>query len=276
MEQLLDNLFHTYDERKIVKLENGKAMYELSRAFGPHMGIRVCGEVDGFGFHRQYYYPYLEGHCETTDQTVIINTRTDGAGFIGEAEDGRVDISLIFYLQNPADYLQNSFMGYLADRRITTTITGLASGGAILLPGKSDRQGTHREERNDYYRRHEQMVTAAKNGSEEAIESLTIEDMDIYAMISRRVLHEDILTIIDTYFMPYGMESDQYQILGTILCYTKVRNSITREYVYQMTIDCNGMLIDLCINEKDLLGDPEEGRRFKGNIWLQGRLNLDH
>ena len=23
-------------------------------------------------------------------------------------------------------------------------------------------------------------------------------------------------------------------------------------------------------------GDPEEGRRFKGNIWLQGRLNLDH
>ena len=86
MEQLLDNLFHTYDERKIVKLENGKAMYELSRAFGPHMGIRVCGEVDGFGFHRQYYYPYLEGHCETTDQTVIINTRTDGAGFIGEAE----------------------------------------------------------------------------------------------------------------------------------------------------------------------------------------------
>ena len=119
-------------------------------------------------------------------------------------------------------------------------------------------------------------MTAAKNGSEEAIESLTIEDMDIYAMISRRVLHEDILTIIDTYFMPYGMESDQYQILGTILFYTKVRNSITREYVYQMTVDCNGMLIDLCINEKDLLGDPEEGRRFKGNIWLQGRLNLDH
>ena len=31
--------------------------------------------------------------------------------------------------------------------------------------------------------------------------------------------------------------------------------------------------MDVCINEKDLLGEPKEGRRFKGVIWLQGRLN---
>jgi len=29
----------------------------------------------------------------------------------------------------------------------------------------------------------------------------------------------------------------------------------------------------VCINAKDLIGEPEEGRRFKGVIWLQGFVN---
>jgi len=33
------------------------------------------------------------------------------------------------------------------------------------------------------------------------------------------------------------------------------------------------MMLDLAINDKDLTGEPEAGRRFKGSIWLQGRLD---
>ncbi len=42
-----------------------------------------------------------------------------------------------------------------------------------------------------------------------------------------------------------------------------------------MNIECNDMYFDICINEKDLMGVPEEGRRFKGSIWLQGRINFN-
>ena len=42
-----------------------------------------------------------------------------------------------------------------------------------------------------------------------------------------------------------------------------------------MTLECNDMYVDICVNAKDLLGVPEIGRRFKGNIWLQGQLNFD-
>ena len=28
------------------------------------------------------------------------------------------------------------------------------------------------------------------------------------------------------------------------------------------------------VNEKDLLGEPEVGRRFRGNIWLQGEIRV--
>ena len=40
-----------------------------------------------------------------------------------------------------------------------------------------------------------------------------------------------------------------------------------------MNILCNDVPLDVCINEKDLLGEPEVGRRFKGQIWLQGTMN---
>jgi hypothetical protein len=33
------------------------------------------------------------------------------------------------------------------------------------------------------------------------------------------------------------------------------------------------MIFDVCVNKGDVTGEVAEGRRFKGNIWLQGRIN---
>ncbi len=74
--------------------------------------------------------------------------------------------------------------------------------------------------------------------------------------------------------MPYGMECDQYHVLGEIKNVEKVANSLTGEKIYQMNIECNEIIFDICINEKDLVGEPVEGRRFKGVIWLQGYINF--
>ena len=73
--------------------------------------------------------------------------------------------------------------------------------------------------------------------------------------------------------MPYGIESDQYSILGEIMDCRLLQNELTKENVYAMDIKCNDMDFSLCINQKDLLGEPAVGRRFKGNIWLQGSIN---
>ena len=80
--------------------------------------------------------------------------------------------------------------------------------------------------------------------------------------------------MVDTYFMPYGVECDQYSILGEILDCNKVTNRLTSEKIYQMTVSCNDLIFNLCINEKDLYGEPEIGRRFKGSIWMQGYINF--
>lgn len=86
-------------------------------------------------------------------------------------------------------------------------------------------------------------------------------------------MKEDILSIVDTYFMPYGIESDQYSIMGEILNFYTVENNMTSEKSYVMTIESNNLVFDVCINQEDLLGEPAIGRRFKGTIWMQSRIN---
>ena len=98
--------------------------------------------------------------------------------------------------------------------------------------------------------------------------------MDTYSSISRKIHNEDVFSIVDTYFMPYGVECDQYSVLGEIQNCRLVENNFTGEKVYQLTIDCNELIFDVCINEADVFGEPQAGRRFKGIIWLQGYINF--
>lgn len=54
--------------------------------------------------------------------------------------------------------------------------------------------------------------------------------------------------------MPYGIECDQYSIMGEILDFMTFKNIITGEEICQLTLDCNDMQFDVCINKNDLLG----------------------
>ena len=87
----LDELFHTYQQKKAVHDENAKDTFlELSRSFGPNMGIRVCGEMDDNGFHRRYYYPYLAGTGDTTDADLTMEKKVNGECWAGMCEDARL------------------------------------------------------------------------------------------------------------------------------------------------------------------------------------------
>ncbi|MCR4672857.1 MAG: DUF3881 family protein [Lachnospiraceae bacterium] len=275
IELLLDNLYQTHEERVIAGSEEpGRAFWEMSKSFGPDIGIRMYGEMDGHGFHRTGYFPYLKATGVTTREPLSVEPKGNGSGYNGLVDDRRVGVSLIFTLQNPGRYLKEKFNGRFKGGTEAITLSALAQSGKILLPLGRVPSKVGQRPVEDFYRKHDALVNAAREGNQEAIESLTIEDMDTYAMISRRLASEDVYSIVETSFMPYGMECDQYQILGTILFYTKVRNFVTHESIYQMTISCNGMLFNVCINEEDLLGVPDEGRRFKGVVSLQGHVNF--
>jgi hypothetical protein len=154
----------------------------------------------------------------------------------------------------------------------TLTLSALSCQGSVLMPiikNEKEKKKIRQVARN---RSH--LIEAARKGDEEAIENLTLEDMDTYTTISRKIQKEDVFSIVDTYFMPYGVECDQYSILGEIIECEKIQNALTGEHLYVMTINCNELIFDVCINEADLLGEPAEGRRFKGIVWMQGYINF--
>ena len=107
-----------------------------------------------------------------------------------------------------------------------------------------------------------------------AIESLTLDDIDTYSKVSRRLISEDVFTIVDTYIMPYGIECDRYSILGEILNIHRIENEMTREELYIMSLEVNGLTFDVCVPAREVVGEPAVGRRFKGNIWMQGIINF--
>ena len=155
----------------------------------------------------------------------------------------------------------------------SVSLAGLSVSGKILLPIKKTPKQIEMAKLATNNRNH--LIEAARNGDESAMETLTIEDIDLYSKISRRAMKEDLYSIIDSCFMPCGVECDQYSVIGEILEVQKLKNMYTKEDIYVLTLECNDLLFDICINSQDLLGEPAVGRRFKGQIWLQGILNFE-
>ena len=249
----------------------GNEFAELSKEYGDFFGISVRGVYnEDDTFEMEYYYPYLCGKNISTIEPAEVEKNAEKESYAGICDEVRIGVTLIFYLQNVVDYLAFSkSKGYmnLADGVI---LAALSTEGKILFPiNKAEKKVPHApKEGTD--RNH--LIAAARDGDEDAIENLTLEDIDTYSLLSKRITHEDVLSIVDTYFMPYGIESDQYSVLGEIMDVTLLQNRFTEENVYSMEIMCNDILFSVCINQKDLLGEPEVGRRFKGNIWMQGSI----
>lgn len=267
---LINDIIKNPDKKVITEDAKGNVFAELSKEYGESIGIAVRGEYVEEEFQMDYYYPYFIGSGVSTEEKVEVEKRSDREAYAGVCDEVRLGVTLIFYLQNVIEYLQE--IGSITRTNpANTTLSALSASGKIIFPVYKNESQIKSGE--NYSQKRSHLIAAARDGDEEAIESLTLEDIDTYSMISKRVMKEDILSIVDTYFMPYGIESDQYSIMGEILNYDTIENSVTSEKCYILTVDSNDLVFDVCINEKDLLGEPAVGRRFKGTIWMQGQIN---
>lgn len=270
----LDILIEEIKERpqlmKVTTDSEGNEFGEFSREFAPNMGITVRGSyLEDDSFEVEYYTPYFLGSQVTTQEPIDIEKHSEKESYAGVCDDPRIGVTLIFYLQNVADYLSEK-KAHSSDVNGGALLAGLSVDGKILLPEVKKAVKAGRPNQKD----RSQLISEARDGDEDAIESLTLEDMDTYSMLSKRVMNEDILTIVSSCFMPYGIESDQYSVLAEIVDLLEIENSLTSDIIYYMKLKCNDMVFDVCINKKDLMGEPEIGRRFKGNIWMQGTVCL--
>lgn len=273
--QILTQLEREFSGYERIAIEDELDFCELKKKIGTGFGICSYGQIEkDEKFNREYYIPYFEGSGITSYADVIIQRRIDREAYFGICEDAKIGVSLIFYLQNEMEYIKEMDAGKKMRSRsaVSVTLSGLAVSGTVLFPvlKNKDQEEKHRETT----RNRMMLLSAARQGNSEAIESLTLDDIDLYSQVSRRLEDEDILSIVDTYFMPYGVECDQYSILGEILDIDTVENTVTKEELYVLTLDVNELQFDVCVPVEKTIGQPEIGRRFKADIWLQGYLNF--
>lgn len=273
LQELIKNTIQTAKDKNYTSIGDDSVFVEFAKDFGENIGIAVRGEFDEENnFIYDYYFPYLRGNIISSEDDVSVERHAEKESYAGICDDIKVGVSLIFYMQNVIPYLKFRNEDKLPVKGTTLTLSGLSCQGTVMMPIKKDEKQKKKIKKASLDRNI--LIEQARRGDEEAIESLTLEDMDTYTIISRRIQKEDVFSLVDTYFMPYGVECDQYSILAEIIDCHKIVNNITKEEIYEMTVNCNDLLFDICINTLDLLGEPLPGRRFKGIMWLQGFINF--
>ena len=273
LQKLIKDTIQEANAKSYVSIGEANVFVEFCKDFAENIGIAVRGEFDeDNNFIYDYYFPYFKGSGISSEEDVTIERHAEKESYAGICDDIKVGVSLIFYLQKVIPYLRANVSGNLPVKGTTLTLSALSCQGTIMMPIIKSENQLQRVRKASLNRNH--LIAAARQGDEDAIESLTLEDMDTYTAISRKIQKEDVFSLVDTYFMPYGVECDQYSILGEITECRTVTNSLTGEEIYEMGINCNDLQFDICINKQDLLGEPQVGRRFKGIIWMQGFINF--
>lgn len=273
IEELMKYVVMNSSERIFTSHDDIFMFAEYRKEFADHLGIIVRGEFDEENhFYQDFYFPYLIGSKVSSTEEISIERHAEKETYSGVCDDIKVGVSLIFYLQNVLEYIKMNNANKIPYSGTKLILSALSVSGMIMMPlSKNDIDIAKDKKATDFRK---ELIKKARLGNEEAIETLTLEDMDTYTNLSKKILKEDIYTLVDTSFMPYGVECDHYSVLGEILDLKVVQNELTKEELYLMSINCNELCFDLCINKKDLLGEPEIGRRFKGVIWLQGKIQF--
>ena len=274
LDELISMIIKEPTDKKTFQIHDNKTFAEISRNFSKHLGITIFGEYDhNMKFHIGHYFPIATSQHISSREEISIIKKVDNDAHTVMSDDVRLGVSLIFYLQNVIDYLSIEKHLNQKGRLFPIHLSALSNDGRILLPIHHDEKLKKSNNADIQYRRH--LISEAKKGNQDAIDSLTIDDIDMYAMISRRSKKEDIYTIVETSFTPYGSESDNYSIIGTIIDMNIEVNEYSKEEVYILIVSCNDVIFPVNINKKDLEGEPAVGRRFKGNVWTQGYVDFN-
>jgi len=271
LEPLLERAVNDKYRTLIINGNEGSVIEQYQLPVAPSMGIAVVGERTPDGvFHRNYYFPYMRSYDGTLTEAGSVERHLEKETYAGVLEDFKSGITLIFYITNSVQLRELQKMEMRVKAR-QAFLTGLACEGKILLPieKKEDPEAVKRK---SIERR--SLFEAARQGDQEAIDTLTETDINMFNELHQRIVTEDLYSIVETTFMPTGVECDIYSILGEIVSLRVKENVYTHENVVDMKISCNDCIFHVAINESDLVGIPAVGRRFKGKIWMQGNLEF--
>ena len=90
---------------RCIQIDSETNVYEMRTKVVPNIGISIVGEMNENGkFEREFYLPYLESKQVSSKADCSVQRHTEKETYAGMADEVRIGISLIFYVQNFMDY----------------------------------------------------------------------------------------------------------------------------------------------------------------------------
>lgn len=273
LEKIYALCLRTPNRKMMTTISVDTSLIQFEKDFGPSIGLTLLGEYDINGaLSIEHYFPYIKGDTGLDFQSITIEKQTDKESYAGICDDYRLGMTLIFYLQNITDYAKSKWLNYSNRNLNNVKFSALSVNGTVLLGVQKNIAQQINDEKIKIL--NDTLLFAAKNGDTEAIETLSLREMDTYTSLYSRMRNEDILSIVDTSFMPCGVECDHYMVIGNILKVSEIINPVSKETVYNLLVEARDIRLNIAINSLDLQGEPKEGRRFRGEIWLQGHVRI--
>lgn len=269
---LVDWVLADPDHLSIISLEGDNNLSIAEREIPGGAGVTVVGEIDERGtFVPEYYFPQIRPFDVSSTADLSYRKETARDGYVGLVEDYRFGMALIFNVRNISDVRKNEMNGLDVQPYREVSFSALASDATIILPIYQPQMAL-KKGREDHDA-HTKLVQDAQAGDQGAIERLAAEDLHRYQDILARLKDTDVYSMVESFMIPYGMESNQYYFLGEIKQFAVFLNPITEEEYYRMRIEVHGMPIMLAVNKSDVTGMPYEGARIRAHAWLIGDLS---
>lgn len=264
----LQYLAMSCDIQQGIKTKN-KQYAQYYKNVGDGIGLRLSGTIDDYGkFTPDYIFPCANSDIEECIKYYNVYLRNDTPMVV--YSDAVSDNEMAFVLQNTIKYngCEKHFcdIGANPSKNKIVQVAGLSIWGTVIFPTAKTKEATYQTE--DIY--YSNLVLRSKEGEHKAATTYNQKSQNI---IRARLEQEDLLSVVDSYFLPKDYEKDfSYDILGQIQKSLLITNNETNEEVYKLTINAAGVRLQIFINKYDLIGLPLEGMRFMGNCILQGNV----
>ena len=272
-ESLVAGIIKEPTSKVVWEAVDGTTYVEFYKEFGKGFGLVVRGMVD------ENEEISVNSLVPSTSSAFVIDThevdivdREEQDVYHAFCEESGSGTPISFYLQNLKEYME-------VEKRKDVYINGIRISsycveGTVILPIDKDHIDVLIEEEEDKLRK--ELLDLAREGDEDAINMLDEEADEASKMLQERLKNEDILSVLEGFFVPVGDQDDVYSVLGNINHVELLTNRETNEEIYHLVLNCMSIAMEVYINKEDMIGQPTPGMRFKGTCWLHGDIDFHY
>lgn len=276
IEQIKKDLAETPDKKVVFDCGVPGVFVECYKIYGDGIGILARGVVDS---DDNISIDSCEAFALCRDNLMVNRYIVEFAENqpLIVFEDVGTGNELVFALQNRIDYLKDEQKFIDHGRSVTysremgimkreVNYAAFSVFGSVILPvykGDSDRTPTYEDSNVS-----PQILRFGEGDDEMNMLQTYAEDMA--HDISDRLLEEDVLSVVEGFFLPMEENETDYSVLGEIESVDRVLNELTKENIIRLSLNITGTKMQLLINKRDLTGYPQPGMRFLGTCRLRG------